>query len=159
MSEALQTWEGQCQCGDIQYKVTGEALTLFACHCTECQKQSSSAFGMGLWVEQESVEISGKDLKSWTRKLPSGREMECLFCPTCGSRLFHHGKGQEDLISIKAGTLNQTNQLQPVAHIWTKSKQPWVQLPDNVLQYPENPENFADMIDAWHESQKKEASA
>jgi len=44
--------EGGCQCGHVRYRLNGPPLTLCACHCRDCQKQSASAFGMSLWVRQ-----------------------------------------------------------------------------------------------------------
>ena len=35
-----------CQCGSVRFKTpTPAPIDLFHCHCGECQKQSSSAFG------------------------------------------------------------------------------------------------------------------
>ena len=41
-----EVFEGRCQCGAATYRVKGTVITLFVCHCTECQRQSASAFGM-----------------------------------------------------------------------------------------------------------------
>jgi hypothetical protein len=141
--------EGQCQCGAIQYRVTGTPLTLFACHCTDCQRQSSSAFGMALWVKDAAVELASGTLKTWVRSLPSGRSMECSFCPVCGTRLFHKILGQADIMSIKPGTLHDTSWLKPAGHIWTSSAQQWLTLDSCSLQYSKNPDGFEGLISAW----------
>ena len=147
------TFEGQCQCGAIVYRVTGVAATLFTCHCTECQRQSSSAFGMALWIRDPMVELSSGQLKEWIRSMPSGRKMSCQFCPDCGTRLFHTTVGQSQLLSIKPGTLRDTRKLVPVGHIWVDSKQRWFELNDGHLQYRGNPESFDDLTCAWSECQ------
>lgn len=141
---------GHCQCGAVRYRLTGEPLTLFACHCTDCQRQSSSAFGMALWVRKADVEMLSGPLKEWVRELPSGRRMACRFCPGCGTRLFHQVLGQEEVMSIKPGTLDDTRWLQPAGHIWTASRQPWVRLDEGSLRYPGNPDNFEALLAAWH---------
>ena len=51
--------EGGCQCGAIRYRLLRAPLALYACHCLHCQKQSSSAFGMSMWVERNAVEFNG----------------------------------------------------------------------------------------------------
>ena len=56
---------GQCQCGDVKYQVTGTAASLFASHCTECQRQSASAFGLALWIEGADVQLLRGELKEW----------------------------------------------------------------------------------------------
>ena len=44
---------GGCQCGTIRYKIRGEPWAIYACHCTECQRQSTSAFGLSMPVRRE----------------------------------------------------------------------------------------------------------
>lgn len=147
-----EVFEGRCQCGEVTYRVTGESLTLFACHCTECQKQSSSAFGMALWVRHSSVEIRSGRLTSWVRQMPSGRQMVCSFCPTCGSRVFHQMADQAEVISIKPGTLNDTRWLRPAGHIWSQSAQPWVDLGDARRVHRGNPPSFEELLESWQRS-------
>jgi hypothetical protein len=142
-------FEGQCQCGAIHYCVTGVALTMFACHCTECQRQAGSAFGMALWIKQPVVDISGGTVKEWIRSMPSGKQMACQFCPDCGTRLFHKVVGQDQVLSIKPGTLSQPRTLVPVGHIWLGSKQKWTMIDPNALQYAGNPETFDALLAAW----------
>lgn len=146
--------EGQCQCGDVRYRVTGTPVTVFACHCTECQRQSSSAFGMALWVRNAEVDIVGVEPKHWVRTMPSGGRMECSFCPNCGTRLFHKLLGQSELISIKPGTLDDTSWLKPAGHIWTGSAQHWMTFDPDSLQYEGNPDGYADLMAAWQASNK-----
>lgn len=153
-----EVFEGRCQCGGVAYRVTGQALTLFACHCSECQKQSSSAFGMALWVKHSSIEIVSGHLASWLRQLPSGRQMVCRFCPTCGSRVFHQMADQSELISIKPGTLNDTRWLRPAGHIWSQSAQPWVDLGDSCLVYSGNPPSFEPMLESWANARRASRS-
>ncbi|MEY4344886.1 MAG: hypothetical protein RL032_718 [Pseudomonadota bacterium] len=142
-------FEGQCQCGAIHYRVTGVALTLFACHCTECQRQAGSAFGMALWIKQPVVEISGGTVKEWIRTMPSGKQMACQFCPDCGTRLFHKVVGQDQVLSIKPGTLNQPRKLVPAGHIWLDSKQPWTIVDHSMPQYAGNPDTMDDLCAAF----------
>lgn len=146
------TATGRCQCGQAQYRLDGKPLTLFACHCTDCQRQSSSAFGMALWVRTADVQLTQGELKEWVREMPSGRKMSCRFCPNCGTRIFHQVLGQNETLSIKPGTLDDTSWLRPAAHIWTQSRQPWIQLDPATRQYPGNPDNFDELIAAWHYS-------
>jgi len=148
-------FEGQCQCGDVRYRVSGTAATLFACHCTECQRQSASAFGMALWIKAADIELLSGEPKEWIRITPGGKRMACRFCPTCGTRLFHQMLGQAGIVSIKPGTLDNTKGLAPVAHIWTASRQSWIEIPEATLQYPQGPPDFEDMFAAWAQVQAR----
>lgn len=148
-----QIFTGQCQCGAVKYRVSGEAATLFACHCHDCQRQSASAFGMALWIRHGELTLLSGELRHWLRQLPSGRQMQCSFCPICGTRITHVVLGQSEFMSIKPGTLDDTTWLTPAGHIWTRSKQSWVTLEAGCLQYAENPPSFEDLLSAFAESE------
>jgi hypothetical protein len=87
--EALEEFEGRCQCGQVRYRVVGETVALFVCHCTECQRQSASAFGMALWLRNCDKTLLTGQLRSWSRTTSTGRQLVGEFCPRCGTRLFH----------------------------------------------------------------------
>jgi hypothetical protein len=36
---------------------------------------------------------------------------------------------RDGVIRVRAGTLDDTSWLRPTRHIWTRSKQPWITLP------------------------------
>jgi hypothetical protein len=139
---------GGCQCGAVRYEVTAEPLTLIACHCTECQKQSASAFGMTLRVARDALNITGA-LNRWDRKAESGNTVTCLFCPVCGVRLIHQVGETPPTVNIKAGTLDNTSELAPAGHIWTRSAQPWMRAEMSGLTYDRAPPAMDELIAAW----------
>jgi hypothetical protein len=122
--------EGGCQCGSVRYRIEGEPLTLAVCHCTECQRQSGSAFGMSLAIRRNDFRLSRGETSAFTVRCDSGRTKRCAFCPGCGTRIYH--QVVDGVLSIKAGTLDETSWLRPSAHYWTKRKQPWVLIPEGV---------------------------
>jgi hypothetical protein len=69
--------EGGCQCGTIRYRVDAEPIAVGICHCTECQKQSGSAFGMSLIIAKDSFQVLRGTLKTFTRPSDSGRPGCC----------------------------------------------------------------------------------
>ncbi|HYQ04042.1 MAG TPA: GFA family protein [Polyangiaceae bacterium] len=142
-------FEGRCQCGQVVYRVVGESVAFFVCHCMECQRQSASAFGMALWIKHSSKEVLEGELRSWIRNTPTGRQQVCEFCDRCGTRVFHQMSDQSQTLSIKPGTLNTPLNLEPVAHIWTSSARNWLRLPPGVLSYSQNPSSFDDIFAAW----------
>jgi hypothetical protein len=148
-SGAIERFEGRCQCGQARYRVAGETIAFFICHCTECQRQSASAFGMALWLRSFSKQVFGGELSAWSRTTPSGKQLVGEFCSRCGTRVFHQVADQADILSIKPGTLDATLDVEPVAHIWTSSAHSWVQRPAHTLSYPGNPPTFGDIFAAW----------
>ena len=143
--------DGGCQCRNIRYQITATPETLYACHCTDCQKQSSSAFGLSLWVARENFKLSNGNLKFWYTQGENGGTKECAFCPECGCRIYH-AFGADESLSIKAGSLDDVSWLEPVAHIWTKSSHQWL-TPSikNKSSHPTEPEDFGPYIEMWDE--------
>lgn len=150
MSERQKKLSGQCQCGNIRYRVYGEPLTFYACHCLDCQKQSSSAFGLSMWVNLDDFELSAGRLKFWATTADDGSKKECAFCPRCGTRIYHMIDDGGSRISLKAGTLDNASHFEPVAHIWTKRAHRWLDLQgDQAINYPDQPASFSDILAAW----------
>ncbi len=126
---------GGCQCGSVRYRLDGAPLALAVCHCTECQRQSGSAFGMSLAVPTGAFKLLSGALKTFEVRCDSGRIKTCAFCPECGTRIYHQTPSG---MSVKAGTLDDTSRLKPDSHYWTMRKQPWVIIPDGVPQFPDD---------------------
>ena len=132
-------YPGGCQCGQIRYEVRSQPLTIYACHCTECQRQSGSAFGMSMPVLRSSLVILKGEPKTWSRETASGRQVTCHFCSACGTRLFHQPSRNPAIINLKPGTLDDTSWLQAIGNLWTQRAQPWVTLNDEMLNYTGQP--------------------
>ena len=136
---------GGCQCGAVRYELMGEAMAPIICHCTECQKQTSSAFGMTLPVAKRDFRLLSGALKEWRRMADSGRELACYFCPECGSRVYHSSSLGPDYWHLKPGTLDDTSWLAPAAQVWTDSAQPWLELAD-LESFPRQPPDIAALL-------------
>ena len=131
---------GRCQCGEVQYESADEPLALYVCHCSECRRQSASAFGMSLEVPRAGFRVTRGAPKFWTRAADSGGRVKCAFCPNCGSRLWHESEGASETLTIKAGSLDEPVDVSAAIHIWTSRKLPGVAVPDGARQFPEEPD-------------------
>ncbi|MCP4875940.1 MAG: GFA family protein [Gammaproteobacteria bacterium] len=143
---------GGCQCGAIRYELIGMPKMLYACHCSDCQKQSASAFGMSLIMDPREIEISqgAERLQSWDTQGDDGAIKRCSFCPECGTRILHGSDNPLEQVSIKAGSLDDTSDLRPIAHIWLKSAQPWISVDPGLYQcFDEEPENLDGLRKLW----------
>lgn len=138
---------GGCQCGAVRYTVrTASTPVVYACHCRECQKQSASAFALSVPVAIEDVEFEG-GMEVYERDTDSGNRTQCYFCPRCGARVYHRSCRNDALITIKAGSLDRPGELELVAHLWVRSKLPWVMIPSDIPSHQTQPEDF----NAWRE--------
>lgn len=145
--------EGGCQCGGIRYRFGVKPLTLYVCHCEDCQKQSSSAFGMSLRLPRAALEIISGEPRFHHSKADSGKRKIGAFCPDCGTRLYHAASHDSETLNVKAGSLDDTRWLRPVGHLWTRSAQPWVPIDrDGMLAYEGQPDNFDDLLARYQAS-------
>ncbi len=147
---------GGCLCGEIRYRVSDAGLTLYACHCTDCQRQSGSAFSLSLLMRRSSVSIESGQPAEYSITLPDGRRKSSQHCSLCCTRMFSPSRAPE-LVIVEAASLDDTSWLRPVAHIWTRSAQPWLQLPDDALQFDQRakPDDILSFIDLWNEGQPR----
>ncbi|UNI16550.1 hypothetical protein JDV02_002976 [Purpureocillium takamizusanense] len=125
-----------CQCGAISFPVSRpQPLALYFCHCTECRRQSSSAFGAsaiypaaGMWPLPAA---QAARLGVWTRTSDSGTTLECYFCKRCGVRILHRplraDGSPKPNVTVKAGCVKGLR-LEGATHIWAKSAV--VEVPD-----------------------------
>jgi hypothetical protein len=130
---------GGCQCGAVRYEIRGEPVSLYVCHCRECQKQSASAFGVSVIVKRSDFHLTQGEVKVWSRATDSGGTLACAFCPACGSRMWHEGIGATDTISVKGGSLDEPPDLRSACHIWTARALPGVVIPETARQFPGEP--------------------
>ena len=76
---------GGCQCGAIRYEITEEPQLVYTCHCTDCQRLTSSAFSMGVVVPERALQLTGVEPRRLQRTADSGRVNTRLVCPECGT--------------------------------------------------------------------------
>ena len=135
---------GGCQCGSVRYEISGPPSVVYACHCTECQRQSGAAFAMAAVIPQQHFRITKGQPKMFARQTSPVKTMECWFCPDCGTRLYHvPGGAAYPNRNIKPGTLDDTSWLTPTIHFWTRSAQKWVLIPDDATRYETQPDTLA----------------
>lgn len=122
----MTTINGSCLCGSVHYSSPMAPLTTAVCHCSDCQKQSGSAFSVNLLIPAEGFLVEGATLGSYSKTGGSGLPVRRFFCSGCGSALYSELATMPGLLAIKAGTLTGAAQVKPQLHLWCASALPWV---------------------------------
>ena len=130
---------GGCQCGAVKFEAPETQSALYVCHCTQCQKQSASAFGISFTVPRQSLKLIAGAPLFWLRNTAKGHSLECAFCPECGTRLWHQSSGHPDSLNIKAGSFDEPVDLSGAQHIWVVSKVPGVVIPEGAIAFEREP--------------------
>jgi len=137
--------EGGCACGQVRYRLARAPLIVHCCHCTECQRQSGSAFAVNALIESACVEVTKGETVEANLPTESGRPHPAIRCGACGITLWSHYGGRRAMSFIRAGTLDEARGVTPDVHIFTRSKAPWVRLPEGAAAY----EIYYDMEKVW----------
>ena len=130
-----ETYTGRCQCGAVRYEINKKPQTVHACHCTECQKRSGSAFGLTMIVERDSFAVQG-ELASYIRTSDNDTKVTSYFCPNCGNPIYGELERSPDILALRPGTLDDTKWFKLDRMIWADSAQSWVEFSDKIETLP-----------------------
>ena len=133
---------GGCNCGEVRYLVTKPPLASYICHCHLCQKRTGSAFSMTVVIPAGGFELVAGNPTRTERLVAGGAKSVSQVCASCYSRINTQREGAPTL-NVRAGTLDDTSWLRPIAQIWTSSAQPWALVRDDIVSYEEQPTDFA----------------
>lgn len=142
--------DGGCFCGEIRYRFSGEPFTLYACHCLDCQRQTGSSFSLSMIVLRSDIEILRGEPARVAVTTPDGRPKNGRLCARCGTRLWSDPARYPEIAILEPGTFDDTTWIRPVAHIWTRSAQPWIAFPEGPLRFAAQPDPM-ELIEAWRD--------
>ena len=145
---SMSSLRGGCLCGAVRYEITNP-LTLYACHCTDCQIASGASFTLTMIVTPDSIAVLQGEPKPYERKRADGRTKSIIRCPACLTALWGARPDTPNLATVYAGTLDDASALEPVGHIWTRSSQPWITIPAGKLNYDRQPPDMLAFVRAW----------
>ena len=132
---------GGCLCGAVRYTLKpGFRMKPYACHCTDCQKRTGSAFSSHMLVMESDLELTG-NLDKGAVVQPSGADSTIFGCEKCKSRIYAANSARPGTISIRVGTLDDSKHMSPAAHLWVSSKQPWIAIPEGVPALDTQPQS------------------
>ncbi|MCC3304940.1 GFA family protein [Sneathiella sp. HT1-7] len=142
MSEII---EGGCACGDVRYKLQIPPLFVHCCHCRECQTHSGSAFVINALVETDRIDHFSGELVAISVPTNSGGPHDIYHCVRCQTALWSDYGRRAGMRFLRVGTLDDPAKLPPDVHIFTRSKLPWVTLPEDVPAF----RVYYDMKEVW----------
>lgn len=114
---------GKCLCGAVSFSGDADIKLMANCHCADCRAATGAAYGTLVFVDPADIRISG-ELKVFKHVADSGAAMEKRFCPTCGSQMFGANSNRPNMISIRAGVLDQTDRVKPAVNVYMDSRIP-----------------------------------
>lgn len=156
--------EAGCCCGFVRLRLEQAPLVVHCCHCTSCQRETGSAFSPNIIIEASNVtrlppaapavpaypgapeasppagpglhdgQDDGSSLVKTLIPSESGEGQTIVRCPKCLAAVW--SEYDVPLVKyIKGGTLDRAWLVEPDAHIFVRSKRPFVEISDGKPQF------------------------
>ena len=114
--------EGSCRCGRVRLRISKAPLLTMACHCTGCQKMSSSAYSLSAAIPADGFEVTEGEpviggLHGASRH---------YFCEYCMTGMFTRPEGVDFFVNVRSTMLAEPASFPPYMETFTSEKLPWV---------------------------------
>ena len=130
--------EGGCRCGRVRYRASLAPMPkAYACHCLDCQTWSGSAFSVQVLLAEDQLEVTGEPALFELTSADGQRVSRQRACPVCFTRVYNTNSARPGIAALRAGTLDRSDELTLVAHIWTKRKLGGIEIPEGVPSWEE----------------------
>jgi hypothetical protein len=150
---------GHCSCKTITYTLSAPPLVTHCCHCTVCKREVGSAFTLNSLVETSHFQVTSTTSPLAVKvPTPSGGGQTILRCPSCYVAVFsHNGDWAKWLTWVKTGTLvdGSRERCKPSVHIFTSTKDDWVDLSGEIKRGIRIYERFYEREDVYSEEALK----
>jgi hypothetical protein len=120
-------------------------MFVHCCHCRDCQRQTGSAFVVNALIETDRIALLSGAPEPVAMATDSGRRHDIYRCPICKVALWSDYGGRRALRFVRVTTLDEPTAIEPDVHIFTRSKLPWIRLPESALAF----EVYYDMKEEW----------
>lgn len=128
---------GQCLCGEVKFRVNFPTRWCAHCHCSMCRMAHGAAFVTWVGVLKNQFEfLSEEKYLNW---YASSDEASRGYCNRCGTTLLFCSSRWDDEIHVTLANFEQPIDRPPSSHVFYDSHVKWVQLGDDLEQYPETP--------------------
>ena len=98
---------------------------------------------MHMLVTLSDLELTGEtDEGEYVQ--PSSVTAKQVGCAKCKGRIYAVNDRLSTMAGLRVGTLDCSKEMEPAAHLWTKSKQSWVRVPNDVPVLEEAPKSDAE---------------
>ena len=137
---------GHCLCGKVEFEIDGRRFKLYQCHCSLCRRQGGSLSNTASIVANNNFHwLRGAELiSSWKNE----KGFRSDFCSTCGSPVPNPLRNMP-YFWVPAGLLEDSGELEIVAHLCVASKALWDLIPLQGVCYDDLP-NLSEFVALLH---------
>lgn len=117
-------YTGRCLCGQVSYVASGKPVFQFNCHCRDCQRSTGCAYAPIMFFAREALEVNGA-LAYHAMRGGSGHAIARGFCGGCGAQVIGDADLVGNLLSVRAGTLDDPGLYRPKADVFVSQAAAW----------------------------------
>ncbi len=111
--------EGGCRCGRVRLKVTRAPMVTMACHCTGCQRMSSSAYSLSAAIPADGFAVVEGEPVIGGLHGPDARH---YFCGHCMSWMYTRIAGLDGFVNLRPTMLDDTSGIAPFVETYMSEK-------------------------------------
>ncbi len=123
---------GGCLCGGVRYRIDGPCRDVIVCHCENCRRTHGHQAAY-LSTDKTSVTMESENTLSWFHD--QGPDTWRGFCNQCGSSLFWDIGRSSNRLSVAAGTLDHSDGLTTIGHIFMSEAGSYYQVNDELPRF------------------------
>lgn len=137
--------DGGCACGALRYRLECEPLFVHACHCTRCQRETGAPFAHHVIVEAAAMSLAAGAPEFAAVPSDSGARHWVARCAQCRTAVWNEwGSRRAAVRYVRVGTFDEPARFPPRAHIFARSRQPWLRL--------DEAPGAAPVFEAWYDA-------
>jgi hypothetical protein len=130
---------GGCECGAIRYECSAAPIMAGHCHCGSCQKASGTGHASHMMVPRAALRITG-EARFYERTADSGNTVRRAFCPSCGAPVYGESSGWPDVMTLRAGSLDDPELFRPGMVVYAARAPSWDHMDPELPSFPKMPE-------------------
>ncbi|KAK0112687.1 hypothetical protein ONS95_014426 [Cadophora gregata] len=129
------TYQGSCHCQSVAWEATLTDAKHILCHCGTCQKLGGGPYSLNAIIDRKELTIlkGEEELKVYTYKGDSGKEVRCYYCGNCTSHVYHQQEIMGEKIIVRTILLEGGSELSVGGEIFGEGKLGWVRELGKVL--------------------------
>ena len=124
--------EGGCLCHGVRYRLIGPRRDVINCHCQNCRR-THGHIAAYTSVKQSDLELTSAQTLCWYHDESPGTYRG--FCNRCGASLFWDPRDGRKRVSVAAGSLDDTSELQTIAHVYVSEAADYYTIEDGLPQF------------------------
>jgi hypothetical protein len=123
---------GGCLCGGVRYRIAGRRRNVIVCHCENCRRTHGHAAAYTS-LRQADLELLQQQTLRWYHD--ESPDTWRGFCDRCGASLFWDKRDGRGRISVAAGTLDDSAELETIGHVFVSEAGHYYRIDDGLPQF------------------------